>query len=142
MNELLARKDRKARKNHECDLCGETIPKGELYVWSKNVYDGNIYEWHEHKNCSEVCSAIWEYVDPDEGMSDQEFQDGCCEVCQCFICPDCPKYDNETGECEDDVTYCIDKMAEFFKTHRLYRDGRNKYGREIWKIREEAKDEM
>lgn len=138
MNELLSEKYRKARKDHKCNLCGGHIQKGETYRWSKNVYDGTIYEWHEHKNCSEVCGAIWDYVDPDEGMSDQEFQDGCCEVCQCFICPDCSKYDNETGECEDDVTYCIDKMAEFFKSHELYRDGRNKYGGEIWKIREKV----
>ena len=138
MNELLARKDRKARKDHRCDLCGKIIHKGETYVLSKNICDGTIYEWHEHKNCSEVCGAIWDYVDPDEGMDDQEFQDGSQEVCQRFICPDCSKYDNEAGECEDDLTYCIDKMTEFFKTHRLYRDGRDKYGREIWKVREEV----
>ena len=136
MNELLARKDRKARKDHMCDLCGETIKKGEVYEWSKSIYDGTIYEWFIHKKCGIVSDAIWDYVCPDEGMTGQQFCDGCQEVCQIFICPDCPKYDKETEECEDDVTYCIDKMAEFFETHVLYREGRDKYGGEIWKCKE------
>lgn len=136
MNELLSKKDRKSRKDHKCDLCGKIIHKGETYTWSKNVYDGTIYEWHEHKNCSEVCGAIWDYVDPDEGMSDQDFHDGCQEICQIFVCPDCPRHNKEYEECEDDESYCINKMAEFFKTRRLYRDGRDKYGREIWKVKE------
>ena len=136
MNELLSEKCRKARKEHKCCLCNGLIQKGETYRWSKNVYDGTIYELHEHEACSEICSAIWDYVDPDEGMSDQDFQDGCQEVCRCFICPDCPRWNGEYMECEDDESYCLDKMTEFFKSHELYRDGRNKYGGEIWKIRE------
>ena len=137
----MSSRERKARKDHKCIYCGETIPKGEVYIWEKGIYDGDIYEWHEHKKCYEVCNAIWDYVDadPDEGMTDQDFQDGCCEVCRCFICPDCPKYDNDTGECEDDVTYCIDKMAEFFQSHEFYREGRDKYGRERWKVRDKGR---
>lgn len=135
MNELIERKDRKARKDHRCDLCGGIIKKGEVYEWSKSIYDGTFYEWSNHINCGKVSAAIWDYVDPDEGMTEDQFLDGCQEVCQCFICPDCPKYDKEYGDCEDDVTHCIDKIAEFFQTHVLYREGRNKYGGEIWKVR-------
>lgn len=139
MNETLDRKDRKAMKEHRCDLCGDWIRKGELYHWQKSIYDGTIYEWHEHMNCSEVCGAIWDYVDPDEGMDEDQFQDGCQEISQIFICPDCPKYNKEYEECEDDETFCIGRMAEFFKTHELFREGRDKYGREIWKCREKEK---
>ena len=139
MSDLLDRKDRKARKDHCCDLCGQIIPKGEIYEWSKGVYDGIIYEWHEHEKCSAVCGEIWSYVDPDEGMDEDEFHDGCQEICQRFICPDCPKYNTEYEECEDDLTFCIDRMYEFFKTYELYKLPRRKGYYEVWKVREKQR---
>ena len=54
-------------------------------------------------------------------MSSDEFDSTCADVCGEFICPDCPKWNKEYGECEDDLSYCIDRMDEFFKTHELYR---------------------
>ena len=44
MSELLERKQRKARKDHRCDLCGGIIKKGDIYDWSKCVYDGTIFD--------------------------------------------------------------------------------------------------
>ena len=140
MSEQLDRKIRIARKPHSCDYCGELIGKGEEYEWSKNIWEGTIYEWHSHLPCGRVASAIWDYVDPDDGMDADQFQDGCQEVCQRFICPDCQKWNREYEECEDDESYCIDKMDEFFKTHEMYKAGRKAYY-EMWKCREGMKNE-
>lgn len=74
-------------------------------------------------------------------MSDQDFTDGCQEVCLRFICPDCPKWNKEYCDCDDDLTYCIDRMDEFFKSHELYKAGRKTYY-EIWKCREKEKSEV
>ena len=114
--DVIDHRDVIARKPHRCDYCGEWINKGEKYDYQKNIFDGTFYEWHTHLACSRIASAIWDYCDPDEGMSDQVFQDGCQEVCLRFVCPDCLKW-NKEYECDDDKTYCIDKMDEFFKTH-------------------------
>ena len=135
--DVIESKTKTARKSHRCDYCGEIIEKGEEYSYQKNIFDGTFYEWHTHLACSRVASAIWDYVDPDDGMSDQDFTDGCQEVCQKFVCPDCPKWNKEFGDCDEDQTYCIDKMDEFFKTHELYKAGREAYY-EIWKCREKV----
>lgn len=137
MVDIIDRKDVKAKKEHICDYCGEVIKKGEIYDWQKNIYDGTFYEWRIHLACSRVATAIWDYVDPDEGMSDQDFVDGCKEVCQRFICPDCPEWDKEYGDCSKDEYYCIDKMDDFFHTHELYKAGRKAWY-EIWKCREKG----
>ena len=73
-------------------------------------------------------------------MNDQDFTDGCQEVCQRFVCPDCSKWNKEYGDCDEDQTYCIGKMDEFFKTHELYKTGRKAYY-EIWKCREKEEGE-
>ena len=67
-------------------------------------------------------------------MSEDQFQDGCQEVCQCFICPDCPNWNQEYDECDKDESYCIDRMDEFFKSHELYEAERKGYY-EGWKCR-------
>jgi len=135
MYENLVIKDRIARKKHTCDLCGKIIDKGEKYEYQKFIYDGAFYEWRSHLACSRVSSAIWDYADPDEGMSSDEFDSTCADVCGVFICPDCPEWNKEYGDCEKDLSYCIDRMDEFFKTHELYRCQRNGYVN-YWKCRE------
>lgn len=135
MVDILENRRKISRKTHRCDLCGMQIQKGETYDYQRLIFDGTFYEFHSHCACSRVSSAIWNYVDPDDGMDEDQFQDGCQEVCQCFICPDCPKWDEEYCECVDDESYCIDKMDEFFKTHVLYKAGR-KYYHTLWKCKE------
>lgn len=134
----LDHKNRKARKQKKCDYCGETIKVGKVYDWSKYVYDGNIYEWRCHLECAAIASEIWDYADPDEGMTEDLFQDTCREVCQTFVCPDCPKWDSEYQDCADDETYCISELFKFFQTHELYMAGREGYAH-IWKAREKEK---
>lgn len=135
MYQELARKEVVARKPHRCGWCHGVIQKGEKYDWSKYIFDGDFHEWRSHLSCMRVAMAIWDYVDPDEGMSDDEFMYGCQDVCGTFVCPDCEDFDKEYGDCKLDETYCIDKLDAFLQTHELYRDGR--YGfTHIWKCRE------
>ena len=37
--EVLDRRNRVAKKEHTCDLCGFKIATGEKYDWQKNVHD-------------------------------------------------------------------------------------------------------
>ena len=121
----LADKERKARKEHRCDFCGEIIKKGETYDWSKNIYDGTLHEWKAHKKCSFLCSQLWDYADPDEGMDEELFKDSLHDFCQAFICPDCDKWDIACQCCDDDLEYCIDKAYKLLQTYVLCQTGRS-----------------
>ena len=63
-----------ARKEHVCNYCGCTIPKGEQYEHSTLKYDGSIYVWKSHLDCLEAVSKFnmmdhcW-----DEGLSMEDF---------------------------------------------------------------------
>ena len=134
MQATLDRKKRKARKPHSCDFCGKTIEKGEIYDWSKHIYDDDLYEWHSHERCSKIATEIRDYADPDEGMCEEDFSEGCRDICQQFVCPDCPRFNREYEECEDDKAYCTECLADFFETQEIYKAGRDGFA-EIWKSR-------
>lgn len=79
-------------------------------------------------------------VSEDDPKFDED-KDGCAEVCERFICPDCPEWNKEYDECENDESFCIDRMDEFFKTHELYKAGRRNYY-VIWKCRKKGEGEQ
>lgn len=135
MYEHIAIKNVIARKSHTCDWCNKTINKGEEYERQKFKYDGKLCEWHAHLACSRIATAIWDYADPDDGMDSDMFDESCADICLVFICPDCPKWNAEIEECDNDASYCLDKMDDFLKSHVLYpwkRDGYATY----WRCRE------
>lgn len=134
MPEILQRKGRTARKPHTCSYCGGVIEKGETYDWAKLAHEGEIYEWKNHKKCGFIASELWSYIDPDDGMTDEDFRDGCLEFCQTFICPDCKQYDKEFEDCSKGELYCIDKIYDFLQTNELYKDY-HKGCFEYWKCR-------
>lgn len=43
----------KARKDHRCEWCGETIPKGETHFQFTGVWKGDWQNWRMHKECEE-----------------------------------------------------------------------------------------
>ena len=87
----------KARRIHVCDYCGCEIPKGERYKRSVNVFDGKPYTWKSHLRCAELCGKIWDYVDPDEGMTGESFIDAVQDLIHPFYCPfHCDEYDRDT----------------------------------------------
>lgn len=138
MPEILQEQERTARKAHRCSYCGEEIKPGETYEWAKLISDGRIYEWKNHKRCGFIAAQLWEYADPDDGMTADDFTEACAEFCQRFICPDCQRRDTEYDEveCMDNESYCTDKIEAFLKTHDFYRAGMNRWGQSVWKCRE------
>ena len=119
---VISRKVVKARKDYHCDFCGCKIPKGERHDCSINKQNGELYTWRTHLHCQTLCDKIWNYVDPDEGMTSDEFINAIRELADTFYCPfHCDKFDKETLECEsefdDDV--CVKRFAKFMETHEL-----------------------
>lgn len=132
MSEVINSSIKKARKQHRCDYCGAIIEKGEKYYYSFCKYAGEVYEWKSHLECKYIVNELWDYLDPDDcGVSSDLFNEALLEFCQTFICPNCDKAikqnDNSTV-CSDKSIYCIDKIYEILKTHKLVRV-RDKNGR-------------
>ena len=120
MPEIISECDRKARKPHVCNYCGQIINPGEVYTHAVLKYD-DVYGWNSHKKCDFIASALWEYIDPDEGMTEEDFQQGCTDFCRAFICPHCSDADLEAEDCKLDEEYCIGKIYEFLQTHDFRR---------------------
>jgi len=121
MSEIIKSYDRKARKAHICNYCSCNISLGETYHISVLRHEGALYEWKSHSKCAQISRELWEYIDPDEGMDDEDFNQGCNDFCKTFICPDCQSYDKLDDECNDEHNYCIDLIYEKFQTKTLKR---------------------
>lgn len=129
---------RRARKPHRCNLCGEEIKKGTEYDLQTIVCDGMFYGWKMHPECNAVSSFLWDYVDPDEGMSEDEFLDACSEVCRTFSCPDCKHFDAEGASdgdyCKENRSFCIHKLYELAQKYYLSRQRRTERGWIEWRL--------
>ena len=64
-----------ARKEHRCDFCGEGISVGEKYNRQTNVYDGRVYDWVSHSECSKLAYELDMFDDCDEGLDSDGFVD-------------------------------------------------------------------
>ena len=112
----------KARRIHVCDYCSCEIPKGERYEVQTNECNGKLYTWRAHLHCKELCGKIWDYVEPDEGMSGDDFYDAVRDLAHTFYCPfHCDEYDRDTQDCErgfeDNV--CIKRFAKFMENREM-----------------------
>lgn len=120
MSDILKSQWRKARKRHVCLFCNQYIEPGERYKYDVLAYEGSVYDWFSHEKCDFLVSELWEYVDPDDGMTDEAFQEACHEVCSHFVCPGCENWDREEHVCNADNWYCIDGLYEMLKKYELY----------------------
>lgn len=134
MVETLKECERTARKRHICSFCGGYIEPGEKYDYETLKYDGYVYDWKSHQECSFIASEIWSYVDPDDGMTEDDFRDAVQDLCITFVCPDCEKWGKEMGECIDDNGYCLNKLYEALQKNELYRT-RDRHNWPCWKLR-------
>ena len=134
--EMLTQYSRKARKRHRCGFCGRTIEKGERYKEQRCIGDGGPYVFRSHERCRRVSNAIWDYVDPDNGMTQDEFCDAVNELMSTFFCPfRCDRFDKENGECKEGRlgTDCIAKCDEYLKMHELVLDTNHPWA---WRMKE------
>lgn len=132
--EIIKACERTARKRHVCSYCGAWIEPGEKYEFATLKWEGEVYDWRTHKECDFVASELWSYIDPDEGMTEEDFHNGCQNFCQCFICPDCDRFDKDEEGCLDDSIYCIHKIYEVLQKYMLVRS-RDKYGYFCYKLK-------
>ena len=113
--ELIAHRYRVARKDYCCDLCRDTIKKGDKYCYSF-IKDGGDYWIHRsHLECEFVSQELWEWINPWDGMHDDEFLEGVQSFCRRMICPNCASWDDEYDECRNDEPYCMSKIVEKLK---------------------------
>ena len=127
MPEIIRDEIRKARKAHTCDLCSKGIHPGETYRYSFNKDGGTAYPFSTHLQCWKIATALWEWFDPDEGISEGHFEDDLREYCWRFVCPHCQKWSSDDG-CTEDMnagTDCLDIIVERLKTYKLVKEGRD-----------------
>ena len=122
MIDTLEQKERKAKKQHRCDYCCGIIEIGELYNWSKHVFDGEIYVWKSHKKCQSIVDKLKGFYISDDGITEDDFQDWCKDFCYSFVCPACSKWNKEYQECDDGESFCTDKIYDFLMDNELYED--------------------
>lgn len=65
-----------AKKRHVCMFCGGTIEVGQKYDRQTNVYDGDVYDWVSHEECSKVAVELDMYDDCDDnGLGEEQFRE-------------------------------------------------------------------
>lgn len=62
-----------ACKEHKCEFCGGVIAIGEKYERQTNNYDGKLYDWVCHCECSQVASELRMFDYCDEGLDRDDF---------------------------------------------------------------------
>lgn len=125
MVETIYQQDRKARKPHTCDYCGDVIETGEVYNHATLKCDGEVYTWKAHSKCISIASDLWDFIDPLEGMTEDDFQYGCKDFCRTFICPDCTHWDID--DCDKDESFCVNEIYDFLQTHDFVHTGHGVY---------------
>lgn len=115
--ETIARRYRVAKKEHHCDFCRGRIAKGEKYSYSFIRDGGDNWSHKAHLECEFVANELWSWINPWDGMTEDDFMDGCNTFCRKFICPHCASWDDEYEECRNDESYCIDKIAAKLKEY-------------------------
>lgn len=114
---------RKARKDHICDLCGDTIEKGSIYKYQFNKEGGDTWNFRAHDRCWHIAEELWEYIDPYDLMDEDNFKDGLNSFCREFICPDCMHYDKSDYDCCNlDHYFCIDKIEALLNDYYVKKE--------------------
>ncbi len=97
-----------ARKQHQCDYCGEEIEKGSPYSYSFLKDGGETYSWKTHEDCDFVATELWEYINPWDGMTTDEFISGVNDFYREFVCAECKHKELCSLQSYDDCPCGID----------------------------------
>lgn len=71
--EVISIENRKARKEHRCNLCCGAINKGETYG-RQFITDGDAYVWKYHLRCLDIAREL-DMFDLYEGVDESSFHD-------------------------------------------------------------------
>lgn len=107
---------RTAKKQHTCNLCGGYINPGERYHYEFNKDGSDVWGFSAHLECQFLAQELWDFIDPWDGMYEDDFIDGVREFCQKMICPKCEHYESGYG-CKDDEGFCIHKCVDELKEY-------------------------
>lgn len=111
----------KARKNHICDYCNDTIDKGEVYNSQTNRFEGDIYVWKAHINCSEIASLLNMHDECDDGVTADDFSEYInneySELCE--FEPPSKTFSNRLDEVVKYYTKLKDTVSKISKTERV-----------------------
>lgn len=66
MSKILSRKQRRARKEHACDLCGERIVAGEGYIYFATEESGRVRSYKQHITCDALAERYCMAMDKNE----------------------------------------------------------------------------
>lgn len=86
-----------ARKEHICMYCGCKIQIGQKYERQTNIFEGQIYDFINHEECSKVAYELDMYDDCDDcGLDGERFREYLYEYVNVN------HYDDEADDIESD----------------------------------------
>lgn len=138
---------RKTRKDHVCDLCNFTIKKGETYEYTFMVDGGDNWEFKCHLDCHLIMVELYDWFDPDEGLTDTHFDEHLPIYCDEYVCPHCPHHyldEYEDSVCREDKnagTECVDRISERLRHYKLKPVKSEKGWQKKW-VEEEREDHL
>lgn len=71
-----------ARKEHKCEYCGGIIHVGEKYDRQTNVFDGHIYDWICHIECTQLACELDMFDGCYDGLDGDAFIDTLSRTCE------------------------------------------------------------
>ena len=109
-----------ARKEYLCELCGCKINKGQKYNRQTNIFDGYVYDWIEHEECSQIASELDMYdgCDYDEGLTADRFKD----ILNDYI------YQKHYNDITDDIAEDWQNLTKYEKVCKILEELKEKGG--------------
>lgn len=110
----------KARKEHHCGLCRGKINPGEKYIYQFIVDGGDSWDFKMHEKCGYISQKLWNWFDPDEGLTDDFFENDLPNYSHRFVCPHCECFNGEECSVEKNGgTDCIDRIYDRLQKYKL-----------------------
>lgn len=114
----------RARKEHICEFCGQSIHKGETYSYETGKYDGDLFVRKLHRTCKNILDEFcrdngenefsWDWVS--EWLGDlfcPSCEQGSGGEDRCRLWPqNCPMVREKFGEGKDDDNYDTTNQEE------------------------------
>lgn len=99
---------KKSRKATTCDYCSEVIEKGSSYKDAFLKEGSDVYHWQTHTECDKVANELWDYINPWDGMTTDDFVYGVDDFYKEFLCSECAHKERCSLNSYDDCPCGID----------------------------------